>query len=90
MSDIPIVVSCQLGMGMSRLSANPCYVYRKAWSRTLARGICRTKIEKTGTEYARVDYGSSGVSNVPRSIYDRHEYKPPFDELPRCEELDVA
>jgi hypothetical protein len=56
----------------------------------MARGICRTKTEETGAEYARVDYGaSSGISTVPRSLYDRHEYKPPFDELPRCEELDA-
>lgn len=56
----------------------------------MARGICRTKTEETGAEYARVDYGaSSGISTVPRSLYDRHEYKPPFEELPRCEEFDA-
>jgi len=56
----------------------------------MARGVCRTRNDESGTEYARVDYGeSSGISTVPRSLYDRHEYKPPFEELPRCEELDA-
>ncbi len=55
----------------------------------MARGICRSKIGETGAEYARVDFGTSGLSTVPRSLYDRHGYKPPYEELPRCDELDA-
>ena len=55
----------------------------------MARGICRTKSEQTGAEHARVEYGDAGPSTVPRSLYDRHEYKPPFEELPLCEEIDA-
>jgi len=47
------------------------------------------KTEETGAEYARVEYGAAGPSKVPRSLYDRHQYKPPFDELPLCEEIDI-
>jgi hypothetical protein len=45
--------------------------------------------EETGAEFARVDYGAAGPSTVPRSLYDRHQYQPPFDELPPCEEVDA-
>jgi hypothetical protein len=56
----------------------------------MARGVCRTRNDESGAEYVRVDYGEhSGISKVPRSLYDRHGYEPPFDELPRCEELDA-
>ena len=54
----------------------------------MARGLCRRKNGETGAEYARVDFGNSGVSTVPRSLYDRHGYRPPFEELPTCEEID--
>jgi hypothetical protein len=52
----------------------------------VARGICRTKTGETGAEYARVDFGTSGLSTVTRSLYDRHGYKPLYDELPLCNE----
>jgi hypothetical protein len=56
----------------------------------MARGVCRTKTEETGAEYARVNYGAgAGISTVPRSLYDRHDYTPPFEELPPCEEIDA-
>ena len=55
----------------------------------VARGICRTKTEETGAEYARVDFGASGLSTVSRSLYDRHGYKPPYDQLPLCDELEA-
>jgi len=54
----------------------------------VARGICRTKSETTGAETARVDFGTSGLSTVPRSLYERHGYQPPYDELPLCSELE--
>jgi hypothetical protein len=53
----------------------------------MAKGICRTKTGEAGAEYARVDFGASGPSTVPRSLYDRHGFKPPYDELPLCDEL---
>ena len=56
----------------------------------MARGLCRTKIEETGAEHARVEYGDAGPSTVPRSLYDRHGYRPPFEELPLCEEFDAV
>jgi len=55
---------------------------------TVAKGICRKKTEETGAEYARVDFGGSGLSTVPRSLYDRHGYNPPYDQLPLCDELE--
>ena len=55
----------------------------------MARGLCRTKSEDTGAEHARVEYGDAGPSTVPRSLYERHHYNPPFDELPLCEEMDA-
>ena len=59
---------------------------RTVWRRELAKGVCRTRTEETGAEYARVDYGTGArLSTVPRSLYDRHGYKPPFDELPPCD-----
>jgi hypothetical protein len=52
----------------------------------LAKGVCRTRTEATGAEYARVDYGTGPrLATVTRSLYDRHGYEPPFDELPPCE-----
>jgi hypothetical protein len=56
---------------------------------TVARGICRTKSGETGMEYARVDFGTSGLSTVPRNLYDRHGYKPPYEELPLCDEVEA-
>jgi hypothetical protein len=55
----------------------------------MARGLCRTKAAKTGAETARVEYGAAGPSTVPRSLYERHHYEPPFEELPLCEEFDA-
>lgn len=55
----------------------------------MAKGICRTKTGETGTEYARVDFGTSGLSTVTRSLYDRHGYKPPYGDLPHCNELEA-
>lgn len=55
----------------------------------MARGICRTKSGETGMEYARVDFGTSGLSTVPRNLYDRHGYKPPYEELPLCDEVEA-
>jgi len=53
----------------------------------VARGVCRTRSAESGVEYARVDYGTGPrLSTVVRSLYDRHGYKPPYDELPPCEE----
>ncbi len=48
--------------------------------------MCRTQNDTTGAEHARVDYGTGPrLAVVTRSLYDRHEYKPPFGELPLCE-----
>ena len=55
----------------------------------MAKGICRTKTGETGAEYARVNFGTSGLSTVTRSLYDRHGYEPPYDELPLCNELEA-
>jgi hypothetical protein len=56
----------------------------------MARGVCRTKTQETGVEYARVDYGMGArLDTVPRTLYDRHGYKPPYDELPPCEEANA-
>jgi hypothetical protein len=63
--------------------------FAQSMEAAVARGICRTKTGETGAEYARVDFGTSGLSTVPRSLYDRHGYKPPYDELPLCNELDA-
>lgn len=54
----------------------------------VANGVCRTKSEATGAEHARVDYGTGPrLALVTRSLYDRHQYHPPYDELPPCEEI---
>ena len=52
----------------------------------MAKGVCRTTNEATGAEHARVDYGTGPrLGTVTRSLYDRHKYEPPFDELPPCD-----
>ena len=57
---------------------------------SVAKGICRTNTDANGVEYVRVDYGTGPrLARVPRSLYDRHEYKPPYDELPPCEDSDA-
>ena len=54
----------------------------------MANGVCRTKSEATGAEQARVDYGTGPrLALVMRSLYDRHGYEPPYDELPSCEDI---
>lgn len=56
----------------------------------VAKGICRTNADANGIEYARVDYGTGPrLAKVRRSLYERHEYKPPYDELPSCEESEA-
>ncbi len=56
----------------------------------MAKGICRTNADANGIEYAHVDYGTGPrLAKVRRSLYERHEYKPPYDELPPCEESDA-
>jgi len=52
----------------------------------MAKGMCRTTAA-TGMEHARVDYGTGPrLALVTRSLYDRHGYQPPYDELPPCED----
>lgn len=57
----------------------------------MAKGVCRTRSDASGAEFARVDYGTGArLSTVPKSLYDRHGYKPPFVELPSCDEAKAS
>ena len=51
-----------------------------------AKGICRTRSEETGAEYATVNYGTTGqLGSVTRGLYEKRGYYPPYDDLPVCE-----
>jgi hypothetical protein len=51
-----------------------------------ATGVCRSKSEETGAEYATVDYATIGqLGSVARAIYEKRGYLPAYDELPVCE-----
>jgi hypothetical protein len=57
----------------------------------MAKGIYKTKTEKSGAEYAAIDYGGNGVTmDIPRDLYEDRGYKPRFDDLPTKEQYNLA
>lgn len=50
------------------------------------KGVCRSKTEESGAEYATVDYGKGGrLASIPRERYEANAYEPPYDQLPECD-----